>query len=605
MKKLTLNSLRSIPAALVLLFCLLANHVGATVTTWDPQGSNTQNYYLGDLSQTWENAVWSTTEGVGLATPVNWVENTAAEFAVHSGTGTPAFTVTMNANHTVAGMFSGPLTPNPCIFTIQGTGTMLLPAGLQGFDINSNTGNPGEAIINVVIADATPATPCELVAEGSGQIFLNNAGNSYRGGPLWGYSGAQFSGIVNINAGTWSLPGNSPFGSGGICLSNTGTLIAALVVNGAGATVIPNNVTNAASALPKLHIVAPSGGLTFTGEWDVNGNAQIGPSAGTVTFSGLVKGAGGVGTCLGVSSPTTLVPSGVNTYTGGTTNWLGTLSVNTIGDSTPRAIGISSSANLAFSGGTFRYTGSGAATTARPCWLTAASTIDLTSGSLTLNGAFKSTSGSTKLTKTSGGTLILGGAADNSSLALAVNGGTVILNKTSGSSVHGIGGATSVGTGGTLQLSGTGGFEIFSSVALTIASGGVFDANGQSDTFTSLSLAGTGISSGGALINNNGSTTSTLTTATNLAAARSICGSANITLAGVVAGATGITLTKIGSGTLTLSGVNTYVGNTTISAGTLTIAGAGKLNSGSYAGTIANSGTFTYRSEEHTSELQS
>src|ERR1035441_1533019 len=533
MKKLTLNSLRSIPAALVLLFCLLANHVGATVTTWDPQGSNTQNYYLGDLSQTWENAVWSTTEGVGLATPVNWVENTAAEFAVHSGTGTPAFTVTMNANHTVAGMFSVPLTPNPCIFTIQGTGTMLLPAGLQGFDINSNTGNPGEAIINVVIADATPATPCELVAEGSGQIFLNNAGNSYRGGTLWGYSGAQFSGIVNINAGTWSLPGNSPFGSGGICLSNTGTLIAALVVNGAGATVIPNNVTNAASALPKLHIVAPSAGLTFTGEWDVNGQAQIGASTGPVYQTGLMKGAGGFSTLAGVGSPSSFALNGANTFTGPVTNVLGTLSASTIADSGTSGIGPSPTANFTHAGGTFQYTGVGATTTARPCWLTAASTIDLPFGNLTLNGAFKSSNGANKLTKTSGGTLTLGGTVDNSSLALAVNGGTVILNKTSTSTVHGIGGATSVGSGGTLQLSGSGGFEIYSGVALTVASGGVFDANGQSDTFTSLSLAGTGISSGGALINNNGSTTSTLTTATNLAAARSICGSANITLAGV------------------------------------------------------------------------
>src|ERR1019366_2245684 len=127
--------------------------------------------------------------------------------------------------------------PTLCFFTTGAPAAFLWPPALQGFDINSNTGNPGEAIINVKIADATPATPCELTAEGSGQIFLNNAANSYAGGTLWGYSGGQFSGIININAGTWSLPGNSPFGSGGICLSNTGTLIAALVVNGAGATV--------------------------------------------------------------------------------------------------------------------------------------------------------------------------------------------------------------------------------------------------------------------------------------------------------------------------------------------------------------------------------
>src|ERR1039457_2099711 len=170
MKRLPIKSLRFISAALVLLFCLLANHVGATVTTWDPQGSNTQNFYLGNLSGTWENAKWSTTEGVGLATPVNWVESTAAEFAVHSGTGTPAFTVTMNANHTVAGMFSGPLTPNPCPVTITGTGTMTIPSGFQGFDVNNNSGDPGSITINNVMTGSGG-----VLAGGSGSLILNGA----------------------------------------------------------------------------------------------------------------------------------------------------------------------------------------------------------------------------------------------------------------------------------------------------------------------------------------------------------------------------------------------------------------------------------------------
>ena len=56
------------------------------------------------------------------------------------------------------------------------------------------------------------------------------------------------------------------------------------------------------------------------------------------------------------------------------------------------------------------------------------------------------------------------------------------------------------------------------------------------------------------------------------------------------------TLAKIGSGTQTLTGINTYTGDTTISAGGLTIGGAGQLNSGAYAGNISNSGTFNYNS---------
>jgi autotransporter-associated beta strand protein len=66
------------------------------------------------------------------------------------------------------------------------------------------------------------------------------------------------------------------------------------------------------------------------------------------------------------------------------------------------------------------------------------------------------------------------------------------------------------------------------------------------------------------------------------------------TLSGIISGSG--TLTQSGTNTLTLSGVNIYTGGTTVSAGTLTIGGAGQLSGGNYAVAITNNGTLIYNS---------
>jgi autotransporter-associated beta strand protein len=64
----------------------------------------------------------------------------------------------------------------------------------------------------------------------------------------------------------------------------------------------------------------------------------------------------------------------------------------------------------------------------------------------------------------------------------------------------------------------------------------------------------------------------------------------NISFGGVIINAGSIE--KRGSGTLTLSGANTYTGNTTVSAGTLQVTGS--LGGGTYAGAIANNGALEF-----------
>ena len=77
------------------------------------------------------------------------------------------------------------------------------------------------------------------------------------------------------------------------------------------------------------------------------------------------------------------------------------------------------------------------------------------------------------------------------------------------------------------------------------------------------------------------------------AATRSITANSDVEFAGVVSNGG---ITKAGAGTLILSSVDTFTNSLTISAGTLSIAGAGLLGSGNFATPIANNATFAYNS---------
>jgi autotransporter-associated beta strand protein len=112
--------------------------------------------------------------------------------------------------------------------------------------------------------------------------------------------------------------------------------------------------------------------------------------------------------------------------------------------------------------------------------------------------------------------------------------------------------------------------DAFGTGSLTIATGAVLDLNGQTINNTT-TISGTGISSTGAITNSN-ATAATIKGNITLAADSSIGGSNNVTLSGVISGA--YNLTKVGSSTYTLSGTNTYSGDTTISAGTIKLTGS-------------------------------
>jgi len=194
----------------------------------------------------------------------------------------------MNANHTVAGFFNGPLTPDPCNAHVSGTGTMTMgPANLNGFDVTEDpTTDYGYITINNVIAGASTAGICP---QATGQIFLNGA-NTYSGGTFLGYTGSHWDGIVNFNS-------SASFGTGAIFLSGISpALLALLVAEGSAAITIPNPFTNCESGDSSLNIVgilpvgSPPSGVTFSGPWVLSGGQ--GNTAGANGLVPVLTGAG-------------------------------------------------------------------------------------------------------------------------------------------------------------------------------------------------------------------------------------------------------------------------------------------------------------------------
>src|SRR5580698_7727847 len=101
MKEFVPKLSRVFVTALIFAVALPSNRAEAAYV-WDPQGANPQNPYLGSLTGSWETTNWTIDANLsGTANTTNWVEGNTALFAVNVGSGTPAFTVTMNSNHTV------------------------------------------------------------------------------------------------------------------------------------------------------------------------------------------------------------------------------------------------------------------------------------------------------------------------------------------------------------------------------------------------------------------------------------------------------------------------------------------------------------------------
>ena len=341
----------------------------------------------------------------------------------------------------------------------------------------------------------------------SASTWTGSAGNG-----LWNTSGNWSGGVPNATGAvadfsTLNIMGDDTVHMNG--LETVGTLLF-------GDTMPSNNwiLDNNNNPADILTLAVSSGSPTITVNNDV------------ATISAVVAGSQG----LTKNGAGTLVLSGNDTYSGTTAISVGTLvlgNVNALG-STAAGTTITSGATLDLGGqavGSEALTISGSGVAGSGALINSSASAASLAGTVTGGAAFTvggsgdiTLSGSVNslpafvLTKVGNNTLTLSGNTDNSNLGATVNGGTLVLAKTSSGSpaVHAIGQATLTVSGGVAQLGGTGGDQIFDLGNVTVTSG-TFDTNGRNETFATLSLQGTGIANHGALRLTGFNTFSTIT----------------------------------------------------------------------------------------------
>jgi len=457
--------------------------------------------------------------------------------------------------------------------TKQGSGTVTL-AG-------TNTYNGGTRVQAGTLQGNTASLQGAIdVALGAAVIFDQGADGTYSGNMSgWGsltkngagtltLSGTNtYSGDTYVNAG--SLQGNTTSLQGTI--RNQAAVVFDQGSDGtyAGVMLGTGSLTKSGNGTMTL-----SGSNTYSGGTTVSAGKLAGTTsslqgniannagvifdqAGNGTYAGVMSGTGS----LTKSGTGTVTLTGTNTYSGGTTVGAGTLQ----GTTASLQGGIANNAAVVFdqgSEGTYAGVMSG-------------------TGSLTKNGT---------------GTVALTGSNTHSG-GTVVNGGTLAV----GADNHlGSGAGGLAFNGGTLRFDG--GFTTSRAVALN-AGGGTLDTNGRDVTLTgvlsgaggltksgvgNLTLSGANTYSGGTTVNAGtlqGGTTSLQGGITNNAAVVFDQNTSG-TYAGVMSG-TG-SLTKAGTGIVALSGTNTYIGGTTVSAGTL------QGTTTSLQGSITNNATVVF-----------
>jgi autotransporter-associated beta strand protein len=431
--------------------------------------------------------------------------------------------------------------------------------------------------------DTLPTTTDEALfstVPGSNATLTTTGASPTYGDLIWNNSTTS---AITINSGTGT--------NRTITLSGGGGSTAAIAAGGAtgdlllmGTNAVSNTLTiggNVGGGAGRLRLAISAdgnfdvvnSGATLNITADLSGNFNLTKTgAGTLTLSGANS--------FGSGKIFTLSAGTLNVNSAGALG-AGTFQINggTTIDNTSGASVTNSGNNALTLNGNFTFTGSnslnlGTGATSLGTAAGTSRTITASANTLTLGGIISNGTTADSLIKAGGGTLVLSGSGANTYTGTTtVNAGELDLNKTAG--VNAIAGNIVIGDGtGTDTLKLLASNQIADTSDMTLSAGGtpVFDLNNFSETIDGLSSTNTSAS----VLLGSG----TLTVGAN--------DEPSFSFSGVISG-TGGSLVKTGTGTLTLTGTNTFTGGLSIKKGTVLLnnasgAGSGAITLGNSAG---------------------
>ncbi|MBD8872774.1 autotransporter-associated beta strand repeat-containing protein [Rhodanobacter sp. DHB23] len=508
--------------------------------------------------------------------------------------------------------------------TLNGATLNVTDAGGMGpglYNIFSYSGTLTEANGGLTLG-TTPAGQILSLQTLSNQINLIDSSGVVLA--VWNANGLASATQMGGGSGTWSTtsanwtdaagtapngamspqPGFAVFGGA------AGTVTVAGTVSATGMQFVSSGYTLTGGT---INLMAGTGGATPV----VNvGDGNSADASITATVADVIAGTAG----LDKTDYGTLVLTGANTYTGGTTIGYGTLALGAGG-----SLAATGAVTLAGTGTTFDLGNAGANETIGALDGVAGSTVNLGANGLTFGDATSTTfagviAGSGGITKQGTGTATLSGAntftggttIDAGTLAIGANGSlasTGALNLAAAGAAFDISAASSLNTGigslsgvagssvalggNTLVIAGSGNTTFSGSINGT---GGVKKAGTGTQTLDGASTYGGGTTlAGGELILGNdaalgtgaltvaGSPTLDANSALTIGNAITIdsnldvLGSNALTFGGTISGAGA--LTKDGAATLTLTGADTFTGGTVVNSGTLALGAGASLAS--------------------------